>query len=108
MSTATLTSRMHTAPGHAEEGHHDGMICLSEWKSFFDWCVANGDADMHLAQAEEAAVELKKFNARVEAAFKAMKQGQEIRAALQRNRHAGKQERETVAAGRLPLPATWM
>ena len=42
-------------PGHAAEGHHDGMVCLSEWKTFFAWCTEHGEGEKYLAKAEEAA-----------------------------------------------------
>ena len=58
-------------PGHASEGHHDGMVCLSEWKTFFDWCTERGEGEKYLAKAEEAAAAMQeRFNARVEAVFK--------------------------------------
>ena len=67
-------------PGHADDGHHDGMICLSEWKSFFAWASEHGEGEMHLAKAEEAAAKADKseaviqerFNARVVKVFQAM------------------------------------
>ena len=64
---------MLAAPGHAEDGHHDGKVCLSEWKAFFDWCAEHGGAEKFLVKAEKAtAASQKTFNARVEAAFEAM------------------------------------
>ena len=58
-------------PGHAAEGHHDGMICLSEWKTFFAWCTEHGEGEKYLAKAEAAAAAMQeRFNARVEAVFK--------------------------------------
>ena len=71
---------MYMPPGHAEEGHHDGMICLSEWRRFFDWCEEHGQGEYYLAKAEVAAAQAgkadeasrKEFNASVEAVFHAM------------------------------------
>ena len=63
--------RYTTPKGHGDEGHHDGKICLGEWKAFFDWATEHGEGEMYLAKVEKAAAELqKKFNARVEAVFK--------------------------------------
>ena len=62
----------HAIPGNAADGHHDGKVCLSEWKSFFDWCTKLGQGEKYLAKGEKAADALEKFNARVEAAFKAL------------------------------------
>ena len=30
------------------------MVCLSEWKTFFNWCTEHGDGEKYLAKAEEA------------------------------------------------------
>ena len=58
-------------PGHNKEGHHDGMVCLSEWKSFFAWASKHDEGEMYLAKVEKAlADKQKEFNARVEAVFK--------------------------------------
>ena len=58
------------------------MVCLSEWKTFFDWCTERGEGEKYLAKAEEAAAAMQerlnkaaaawgeKFNARVEVVFK--------------------------------------
>ena len=78
------TPPMLAAPGHAEEGHHDGMICLSEWKAFFAWASEHGEGEMYLSKVEKALaakgiklymtdmVIQKQFDVRVEAAFKAL------------------------------------
>ena len=66
------------APGH--DGHHDGFICLSEWRSFFEWCTEHGDGEKYLVLAEKEAAKAgntaeviqEKFNARVETLFKQM------------------------------------
>ena len=68
----THASPIHSVPGHAD-GHHDGKVCLGEWKSFFDWCTEKGEGEKFLVRAEKAAAAMqKRFNARVEAVFKAM------------------------------------
>ena len=68
----THASPILAVPGHAD-GHHDGKVCLSEWKSFFDWCTEKGEGEKFLVRAEKAAAAMqKRFNARVEAVFKAM------------------------------------
>ena len=67
-------------PGHAEKGHHDGKVCLSEWKAFFTWASEHGEGEKHLAKAEKGAAKADKseaviqerFNARVVRAFKAL------------------------------------
>ena len=47
------------------------MVCLSEWKTFFNWCTERGEGEKFLAKAEEkAAAMLERFDARVEAVFK--------------------------------------
>ena len=47
------------------------MVCLSEWKTFFDWCSERGEGEKYLAKAEAAAAAMQeRFNARVEAVFK--------------------------------------
>ena len=47
------------------------MVCLSEWKTFFDWCTEHGEGEKYLAKAEAAAKAMQeKFNARVVAVFK--------------------------------------
>ena len=61
---------IHTTPGQAEEGHHDGFICLSEWKAFFEWCTEHGAGEKYLTIAEHLADET--FDARVDAVFKAL------------------------------------
>ena len=49
------------------------MICLSEWKSFFAWATGHGEGEMYLSKVEKALADKQnQFNARVEAAFKAM------------------------------------
>ena len=71
---------MLAAPGHAEEGHHDGKICLSEWKAFFAWASEHGEGEMYLSKVEKAVVKAddsdatarEQFDARVEALFKAL------------------------------------
>ena len=59
-------------PGHNKEGHHDGMVCLSEWKSFFAWASEHGEGEEHLTKAEKAVEKMQDFNERVEDSFKAM------------------------------------
>ena len=64
--------------GHAEEGHHDGKICIHEWKAFFAWCTEHGEGEKYLSKAEKAAAKAdisdttarEQFDARVEALFK--------------------------------------
>ena len=65
--------RYTTPKGHGEDGHHDGMVCLSEWKAFFDWATEHGEGEMYLEKAEKAVAEMQaEFNAHVEAVFKVM------------------------------------
>ena len=67
------SQRNYVTPGQAEEGHNDGMVCLSEWKTFFDWCTEKGEGEKYLVKAEEVAAEMQaKFDGRVEAVFKAL------------------------------------
>ena len=80
----THACSIHAIPGNAADGHHDGKVCLSEWKSFFDWATEHGEGEMYLSKVEKALaakgiklymtdmVIQKQFDARVEAVFKAL------------------------------------
>ena len=69
----THASPILAVPDHAEEGHHDGMISLSEWKTFFVWASERGQGEKYLAKAEKAAdAKKERFDERVEAVFHLM------------------------------------
>ena len=46
------------------------MVCLSEWKSFFEWAAEHGEGEEYLAKAENAAVARQKFDAHIDSVFK--------------------------------------
>ena len=69
----THASPILAAPGHADDGHHDGKICLSEWKAFFDWATEHDEGEIYLVKVEKAIAEMqKRFNTRLEVVFKIM------------------------------------